>query len=92
MKKLNFIFVGGKKLGYETLNFLLKKNFKPLCVLPNKDDQGFDNIFNKSIIKLAKRKKIKIVNLRSLVNFLKKYKNNLDIIFCLGQKEVIQII
>ena len=28
MKKLNFIFVGGKKLGYETLNFLIKKNFK----------------------------------------------------------------
>ena len=25
MKKLNFIFVGGKKLGYETLNFLPKK-------------------------------------------------------------------
>ncbi len=89
MKKLNFIFVGGKKLGYETLNFLLKKNFKPLCVLPNKDDQGFDNIFNKSIVKLAKRKKIKIVNLRSLENFLTKYKNNLDVIFCLGSTRIL---
>ncbi len=89
MKKLNFIFVGGKKLGYETLNFLLKKNFKPLCVLPNKDDKGFDNIFNKSIVKLARRKKIKIIKFRSLANFLKKYKNNLDAIFCLGSTRIL---
>lgn len=89
MKKFNFVFVGGKKLGYETLNFLLKKNFKPLCVLPNRDDKGIDNIFNKSLVKLARKKKIKIVGLKSLTNFLKKYKNNLDIIFCLGSTRIL---
>ncbi len=89
MKKLNFIFVGGKKLGYECLNFLIKKKFKPLCVLPNKDDKGYDNSFNKSIVKLAKRKKIKIVNIKSLVILLKKYKENLDVIFCLGSTRIL---
>mgnify|MGYP001191242018 CR=1 FL=1 len=89
MKKLNFIFVGGKKLGYESLNFLLKKNYRPLCVLPNKDDKGFDNSFNKSIVKLAKSKKIKITNLKSLINFLKKYEDNLDVIFCLGSTRIL---
>ena len=88
MKKLNYIFVGGKRLGYETLNFLIKKNFKPLCVVPNKDDNGLDNIFNKSLVKLAKRKKIKIVKLKSLPNFLKSCPKliieSLDVIFCLG--------
>ena len=88
MKKLNYIFVGGKRLGYETLNFLIKKNFKPLCVVPNKDDNGLDNKFNKSLVKLAKSKKIKIVKLKSLSNFLKTspklFKESLDVIFCLG--------
>ena len=88
MKKLNYIFVGGKRLGYETLKFLIKKNFKPLCVVPNKDDNGLDNIFNKSLVKLAKSKKIKIVKLKSLSNFLKScpklFIESLDVIFCLG--------
>lgn len=89
MTKLNYVFIGGKKLGYETLCFLLKKNFKPLCIVPNKDDKGVNNVFNKSLIKLAVRKKIKIVKLNSLSNFLKKYKSTLDIIFCLGSTRIL---
>ena len=56
MRKLNFIFVGGKNIGYETLNFLLKENFKPSFILPNKDDNGRDNLFNKSVKKIANKK------------------------------------
>lgn len=58
MKNFNYVFVGGKKLGYETFNYLLKKNFRPLCVVPNKDDNGKDNIFNKSVLKLITKKKL----------------------------------
>ena len=36
MRKLNFIFVGGKNIGYETLKFLLKEYFKPNFIVPNK--------------------------------------------------------
>ena len=56
MRKLNFIFVGGKNIGYETLNFLLKENFKPTFIVPNKDDNGRDNLFNKSVKKIAKKR------------------------------------
>ena len=89
MKKLNYIFVGGKRLGFETLAFLSKKNFKPLCVVPNKDDNGRDNVFNKSVVKLAKSKNFKIVQLKGLYNFLKKNKFNIDVIFCLGSTKIL---
>ena len=89
MKKLNYIFVGGKRLGFETLTFLSKKNFIPLCVVPNNDDTGRDNAFNKSVVKLAKSKNFKIIQLRSLYKFLKKNKFNVDVIFCLGSTKIL---
>ena len=89
MKKLNYIFVGGKRLGFETLTFLSKKNFIPLCVVPNNDDIGRDNAFNKSVVKLAKSKNFKIIQLRSLYKFLKKNKFNVDVIFCLGSTKIL---
>ena len=52
MKKIQFVFIGGKNLGYKSLEFLINKKFMPICVVPNKDDNGKDNIFCKSIIKL----------------------------------------
>ena len=55
----NYIFIGGKNLGYNSLEYLVKKKFYPSFVVPNKDDLGKDNIFNKSVLKFAKKKKIK---------------------------------
>ena len=89
MKKLNYIFIGGKQLGYNCLNFLLKKKNKPIFLVPNLDDNGKDNIFNKSIKKLAKKKKIRVMNLNNLSRILDKKKIIIDVIFCLGSSQII---
>lgn len=89
MREIKYIFIGGKTLGYETLNFLLKKKFTPLCVVPNVDDNGKDNSFTKSLTKLAEKKKLKIVKLSDLSKYIKKFKENVDIIFCLGSTSII---
>ena len=84
MKKIKFIFVGGKKLGYESLKFLLRKKFRPICVVPNKDDIGVDTEFCKSVLKLSKKNKLKVLKLNNIYNFIKKGKIDIDLIFCLG--------
>jgi methionyl-tRNA formyltransferase len=84
MKKSEYIFIGGKRLGYETLNFLLKKKAIPCCLVPNKDDIGKDSTFGKSVLKLARKKKIKIVKLENLHSFITKKKIAIDFFFCLG--------
>ena len=72
MKKLNYIFIGGKQLGYNCLNFLLKKNNKPIFLVPNLDDDGNDNDFNKSLRKLGKKNRIDIISLKRLNKQIKK--------------------
>ena len=74
MKKLNYIFIGGKQLGYNCLNFLLKKNNKPIFLVPNLDDDGNDNDFNKSLRKLGKKNRIDIISLKRLNKQIKKKK------------------
>ena len=81
--------MGGKQLGYNCLSFLLKQKNKPIFLVPNLDDNGKDNIFNKSIKKLAKNKKIKIINLKNLNKILDKKKIVIDVIFCLGSSQII---
>lgn len=88
-RKINFIFIGGKKLGYESLKYLLKKKYKPICVVPNIDDDGFDNVFNKSVLKLAKKNNIKILKLQNLFNFIVKKKFIIDLILCLGSTSIL---
>ena len=75
MKKIKFIFVGGKKLGYDALNYLLKKKIKPICVVPNIDDIGNDNVFCKSILNLSKKNKLKIIKKKKPTRFYFKRKN-----------------
>ena len=53
----NYIFIGGKNLGVKCLEFMVRKNIYPKIVIPNKDDFGKDNIFSKSIIKFARKKR-----------------------------------
>ena len=91
MKKLNYIFVGGKELGYGCLNYLLKKKIKPIYVICNKDDNGRDNVFNRSLLKLSKKNRLKITKLKKLKKLLNKKKIKLDIIFCLGSTQILPI-
>lgn len=91
MKHLNYIFVGGKELGYGCLNYLLKKKLKPLYVVCNKDDNGRDNIFNRSLLRLSKKNRLKITKLKKLKKLLYKKKIKLDIIFCLGSTQILPI-
>ena len=89
MKKLNYIFIGGKQLGYNCLNFLIKKKNKPIFVVPNLDDNGDDNDFNKSLKKLGKKNKINIITLKRLKKEIVKKKIKVDVIFCLGSSQII---
>lgn len=89
MKKLKYIFIGGKTLGYETLSFLLRKKFIPECVVPNVDDYGKDNLFTKSLVKLAKKNKLKIISIKNLSKYIKKKNIVIDVIFCLGSTSIL---
>lgn len=86
----NYIFIGGKNLGVKSLEFMIRKNIYPKIVIPNKDDFGKDNVFNKSIIKFARKKKIKITSLKNLSKLIDKKKiTKPDIIFCIGSTQIL---
>ena len=87
MKKIQFVFIGGKNLGYKSLEFLINNRFMPTCVVPNKDDNGKDNVFCKSIIKLSKKNNIKVIKLTNLYKFI--IKKKIDLIFCLGSTQIL---
>ena len=65
-KKIRSIFVGGKAIGYNALKILIKRNNFPIFVIGNLDDYSKDNQWHNSTIKLAKKNKIKILNLKQL--------------------------
>ena len=86
----NYIFIGGKNLGVKSLEFMIKKKIYPKIVIPNKDDLGKDNVFNKSIKKFAREKKIKITSIKNLSKLIKKRKiTKPDIIFCIGSTQIL---
>lgn len=88
--KIDFIFVGGKTIGYKCLLFLLKKKLFPKYLIPNLDDDGKDTFFHKSIIKLAKKNKIITLSQEKLINKLNLNKKKFDIIFCLGSTQILK--
>ena len=84
------VFVGGKELGFNCLKILINKNNPPLFVVGNLDDNGKDNIWHKSTIKLAKKNKIKILKLKELSKKIYSSKlKNIDIIFCIGSTQIL---
>ena len=89
IKKLNSIFIGGKNLGYSCLDHLIKKKLAPKYVAANRDDTGKDNAFSKSLIKLAKINKIKVVKLEKLYRKIINDKYKIDIIFCIGSTMIL---
>ena len=91
MNKLNYIFIGGKQLGYYCLNYLIKKKNKPIYLVPNLDDTGKDNVFNKSLKKLGIKNKIKIVSLKKLSKLLNNKNFNIDVIFSIGSSQILPL-
>ena len=90
MKKIKSIFIGGKSIGYQALSILIRKKNKPNYFVGNLDDSGKDNIWHKSSLKLAKKNKIKIVNLKYLNKEIEKKKlKGVDIVFCIGSTQII---
>jgi len=84
------IFIGGKELGYKALNILLNHKIKPLLVIGNMDDNGKHNIWHRSVIRIAKKNKIKCFVKKKLLknkNLIKL--KNIDIIFCIGSTQIL---
>ena len=86
----NFAVFAGKELGYESLKFFIKIKHKPKLIILNDDDNGKDNIFHKSCLKLAKKHNLNHFKLKNNKNFYKRFKN-LDYIFCLGSTKIIPV-
>ena len=87
---IKFAVFAGKKIGYESLKFLISIKEKPKLVILNDDDNGKDTNFHKSCLKLAKSNKLNYSKLKKNNNFYKKFQN-LDYIFCLGSTKIIPI-
>ena len=89
-KNKNYIFIGGKNLGFKSLDYMIKKKYYPSFVVPNKDDKGKDSIFNKSLLRFARKKKLRVTNIQLLSRLMNK-KNDIkiDIIFCIGSTQIL---
>ena len=91
-KKIKSIFIGGKAIGYNALKILINKKNSPIYVVGNLDDYSKDNQWHNSTIKLAKKNKINILNLKQLKKKISKNKLiNIDIIFCIGSTQILPI-
>lgn len=88
--KLYFAFIGGKEIGYKCLVYLLRKKLVPKYVIPNIDDNGKDTAFHNSIVKLAKKNKIKVLTQDNLIDKLNSNRKKFDIIFCLGSTQILK--
>lgn len=85
------VFIGGKQIGVDCLNILLKAGIKPKLVVGNFDDNGKD-IWHQSLIKLAKEKHLPIIKNRKvrdpyIVSRIRKI--NPEVIFCIGGTQII---
>lgn len=56
------VFIGGKQIGKNCLELLLKYKIKPDLVIGNKDDKGEDDSVHESMLKFAKNNKLKIID------------------------------
>ena len=91
MLKLNYIFIGGKQLGYNCLSLLIKKKLYPKYVIPNLDDTGKDTKFHKSLLKLCWQNKLNLISQDKLSRkIIQNKKIKIDIIFCLGSTQILK--
>lgn len=86
MNKKKIILYAGKKLGNLILNYMIK-NHRPEYLVPNLDDNGKDNLLQKSTLKIAKKEGIKIINNNKLIKLSKK--KIFDYIICAGTTIII---
>ena len=88
MSSQSIILYAGKKLGNLVLEHMIKIN-PPKYLIPNLDDLGRDNRLYKSTIKIAKQKKIKILNNKKLLKLINSKKVKFDYIICAGTTIII---
>jgi methionyl-tRNA formyltransferase len=86
------VFIGGKQIGKNCLDLLLKYNIKPVLVIGNKDDVGIDGPIHESVIKFAQKSDIdtsknKRVKDPEIIELIKKIKP--EIIFSIGGMQII---
>lgn len=85
------VFIGGKQIGKNCLELLLKYKIKPVLVFGNKNDKGADDQIHESVLKFAKKAGLKIIN-KPVKNpeVIKMIKNaNPEIIFSIGGMQII---
>ena len=90
MKKC--VFIGGKQIGKNCLELLLKYKIKPALVIGNKDDMGEDDQIHESVIKFAKNSGLKIIDNKPVKDpeVIKMIKNiSPEIIFSIGGMQII---
>lgn len=86
------IFIGGKQIGKNCLELLLKNDIKPSLVIGNTDDNGSDGPIHQSVIKFAKNSGLnviqnKLVKDSEIVKMIKK--TSPEIIFSIGGMQII---
>lgn len=92
MSNKKCVFIGGKQIGADCLNQLLKKGIKPQLVIGNMDDGGSDKSWHHSLIKIALTRGLttirnKRVSDSGVVRKIKDIKP--EIIFCIGGMQII---
>lgn len=85
------VFIGGKQIGKNCLELLLKYKIRPIFVIGNKDDGGKDGPIHESVLKLAKKSKIKTIDKQIKdPEVIKMIKNiSPEIIFSIGGMQII---
>lgn len=86
------VFIGGKQIGVNCLNELVRKGIRPSLVIGNLDDNGQDKSWHQSLVKTAKQNGL-IVLINKKVNDLKIIEKirtiKPEIIFCIGGTQII---
>lgn len=90
--KNSCVFIGGKQIGVNCLQQLLKKGIKPRLVIGNLDDDGKDKNWHESLIKVAKRAHLQIIKKQKVreSKIIEQIKHvSPEIIFCIGGMQII---
>jgi methionyl-tRNA formyltransferase len=91
MNNKKSVFIGGKQIGANCLKVLIKKNLAPSFIIANISDKGIDT-WHESLIKIAKKEKIKVIKNSSLRDekLINKIRlTNPEIIFCIGSTQIV---
>lgn len=91
MEDKTYVFIGGKQIGVNCLNQLLRRKITPKLVIGNTDDNGKD-IWHQSLVKTAESNKLETIKGKKVTDreVIKKIKGiGPEIIFCIGGTQII---